>query len=500
MDEEKTPEEKAPQKPTLLQSAIPVLFLIVLLAGSVAYFGGDSSYGPNQIVLILSAMVGAIIAMRNGFTWRQVQDGMVHGVSLAMGAIFILLVVGSLIGTWIMAGIVPTMIYYGLQVLSPKIFYAACVIICALVAVATGSSWTTAGTVGIALVGIAQAFGLNPGITAGAIISGAYFGDKLSPLSDTTNLAPAMAGTDLFTHIRHMLWTTVPSIVIALILFTIIGFFGDVSGEGGSLEGMLADLRGSFNIGWYLLLPVAAVLYMIFKKMPAFPALLVGALLGGVFAIIFQQDVVLGYVGETSLPRFLALLKGFWMSLFGTFTASTGNPALDELLSRGGMESMLNTIWLIVSAMMFGAVMEKSGMLQVLASRILSVAKGTGGLIVATLATSIGANIIASDQYIAIVVPGRMFRAEYQKRKLNPKNLSRALEDAGTLTSPLIPWNTCGAYMSGVLGVATFAYLPFAFFNLMNPFISAIYGFTGFSIVPLEEGDDGLAAAGLEPA
>ena len=477
-----------PATPTLLQAAIPVLFLIVLLAGSVAYFGGDSSYGPNQIVLILSAMVGAIIAMRNGFTWRQVQDGMVHGVSLAMGAIFILLVVGSLIGTWIMAGIVPTMIYYGLQVLSPKIFYAACVIICALVAVATGSSWTTAGTVGIALVGIASAFGLSLGITAGAIISGAYFGDKLSPLSDTTNLAPAMAGTDLFTHIRHMLWTTVPSIVIALILFTIIGFFGSATGESpGDIATMLADLRGSFNIGWYLLLPVAAVLYMIFKKMPAFPALLVGALLGGIFAMIFQQAVVLEYVGETSLPRFLVLLKGFWMALFGEFKAATGNAALDELLSRGGMASMLNTIWLIVSAMMFGAVMEKSGMLQVLASRILSVAKSTGGLIVATLATSIGANIIASDQYIAIVVPGRMFRAEYQKRKLDPKNLSRALEDAGTLTSPLIPWNTCGAYMSGVLGVATFAYLPFAFFNLMNPFISAFYGFTGFSIVKLTD-------------
>ncbi|MFQ5572513.1 MAG: Na+/H+ antiporter NhaC [Rhodothermales bacterium] len=485
--------EEGTRKPTLLQSLIPVLILIGLLASSVFFFGEDSSYGPNQIVLILSAMVAAVVGMRNGFTWKQIQAGMVHGVSLAMGALFILLVVGSLIGTWIMAGIVPTMIYYGLQILNPSVFYAASCVICALVAIATGSSWTTASTVGIALVGIAAAFGLNLGIAAGAIISGSYFGDKMSPLSDTTNLAPAMAGTDLFTHIRHMLWTTVPSVTIALILFTIIGLFGSASGEGGDLSVMLNALSGSFNIGWYLLLPVAAVLWLIIKKMPAFPALLVGALLGGLFAVIFQQDVVLGYVGETDLPRSLALLKGFWMALFQEFTASTGNAALDDLLTRGGMSSMLNTVWLIISAMMFGAVMEKTGMLEVLASKILSTARGTGGLIAATLGTSIGANIIASDQYIAIVVPGRMFRAEFEKRKLDPKNLSRALEDAGTLTSPLVPWNTCGAFMAAALGVPTLTYLPFAFFNLMNPVISAIYGFTGFSIVKLEEEEEAMA-------
>ena len=487
-------EEGTIKKATLLQATITVVVLVLMLAGSVYFFGSDSSYGPNQIVLILAAMVGVIIGLRNGYTWRQLQDGMVHGVSLAMGAIFILLVVGSLIGTWIMAGIVPTMIYYGLQILSPKIFYAACCVICALVAVATGSSWTTASTVGIALVGIAAAFQLSVAIAAGAIISGAYFGDKLSPLSDTTNLAPAMAGTDLFTHIRHMLWTTVPSVTIALILFTIIGFFGTTSGEGGDLQVMLDALSGSFNIGWYLLLPLVAVLFMIVKKMPAFPALLIGALLGGVFAMIFQQEAVLAYVGETDLPRFLALLKGFWMALFGKFIATTGNVALDDLLTRGGMSEMLNTVWLIVSAMMFGAVMEKTGMLEVLAARILRSAKSTGGLIISTIGTSIGANIVASDQYIAIVVPGRMYRAEFEKRGLDPKNLSRALEDAGTMTSPLVPWNTCGAFMAGALGVATFAYLPYAFFNLMNPVISAIYGFTGFTIVPLEE-EETLEAA-----
>lgn len=475
------------KKPTLGQALIPVFVMVGLLASSVVFFADNSSYGPNQIALILSAMVGAIIGIRNGFTWKELQDGMVHGVSLAMGAIFILLVVGSLIGTWILAGIVPTMIYYGLQILSPSIFFAACCIICALVALATGSSWTTAGTVGIALVGIASAFELNLGMAAGAIISGAYFGDKLSPLSDTTNLAPAMAGTDLFTHIRHMLYTTIPSFVIALILFTIIGFMGDTPAEGGGLDEMLTALSTSFNIGWYLLLPVVAVLFMIYKKVPAFPALLIGALTGGVFAMIFQQSVVMDFVGDTELPLLFALLKGFWMTMFDGFVANTGNTALDELLSRGGMSSMLNTIWLIVSAMMFGAVMEKTGMLQELAGRVLGMAKSTGGLITATVATSVGANIIASDQYIAIVVPGRMYRAEFAKRKLAPKNLSRTLEDAGTITSPLIPWNTCGAFMASTLGVSTVAYLPFAFFNLMNPIIAMIYGFTGFSIVKLDD-------------
>ena len=482
-------QESDKKKPTLGQALIPVVVMVGLLASSVVFYSDNSSYGPNQIALILSAMVGAIIGIRNGFTWKEIKDGMVHGVSLAMGAIFILLVVGSLIGTWIMAGIVPTMIYYGMQILNPTIFYAACCIICAMVALATGSSWTTAGTVGIALIGIAGAFELNLGIAAGAIISGAYFGDKLSPLSDTTNLAPAMAGTDLFTHIRHMLYTTVPSFVIALTLFTIIGLMGDTPSEGGGLDEMLTALSASFNIGWYLLLPVVGVLFMIYKKVPAFPALLIGSLIGGVFAMIFQQEVVLEFVGETDLPRVFALIKGFWITMFDSYSANTGNEALDELLSRGGMSSMLNTIWLIVSAMMFGAVMEKTGMLQELASRLLGMAKSTGGLVLATVTTSIGANIIASDQYIAIVVPGRMYRAEFEKRRLAPKNLSRTLEDAGTITSPLIPWNTCGAFMATTLGVSTVAYLPFAFFNLMNPIIAVIYGFTGFSIVKLDDED-----------
>ncbi len=479
--------------PSIWQSLLPVGILILLLVASVNFFGEDASYGPNQIALILSAMVSALIGLRLGFTWKQMQGAMVKGVSLSMGAIFILLVVGSLIGTWILGGVVPTMMYYGLQVLNPTIFYAACCVICAIVAIVSGSSWTTVSTIGIALVGIAAAFDLHLGIAAGAIISGAYFGDKLSPLSDTTNLAPAMVGTELFTHIRHMLWTTVPSITVALILFTIIGFVGRPTMDlSTGLDEMLNALENSYNLGVHLLIPVVAVLGLIYKKMPAFPALLIGALLGGIMAMVFQQEVVIAFVGESDLPHVLVLFKGFWMVMFGEFTANTGNAALDDLLTRGGMSSMLDTIWLIVSAMMFGSAMEKTGMLMVITKKILGAARSTGTLILATLGTAFGMNIVAGDQYISIVIPGRMYRAEYEKRGLDPKNLSRALEDSGTLTSALIPWNTCGAFMAATLGVPTLYYLPFAFFNYMNPVISAIYGFTGFTIVPLDK--DGNAS------
>jgi len=473
--------------PTLGQALIPIATLIGLLSTSVYLFGDGSSSGPNQIALILTAMVAALIGLKNGHTWHELQEGMVHGVSLAMGAIFILLIVGALIGTWILSGIVPSMIYYGLKVLDPSYFYAASVIICAMVSLATGSSWTTASTVGIALVGISGALQLSPAVTAGAIISGAYFGDKLSPLSDTTNLAPAMAGTDLFTHVRHMLWTTIPSLVIALIIFAVIGFTSPHAASGGDLSAMLTTLESSFNIGPHLFLGPLLVFFLIYKKMPAFPALMIGALAGGVMAMIFQPTVVTSFADSKELGGFTVLLKGVWKSLFAPFSLQSGNEALDSLLSRGGMSSMLNTIWLILSAMIFGAVMEKTEMLDVIASKILSMAKSTGGLITATLATSLGMNIVASDQYIAIVLPGRMYRAEFARRKLHPKNLSRALEDAGTLTSPLVPWNTCGAFMATTLGISTFAYLPYCFFNLLNPVISAIYGYTGFTIEKLDE-------------
>ena len=471
---------------------MPVLFLIGALAASVYLFGDSSSRGPSQIALILSAGVGILLGIKNGYSWAELQRGIVEGISLAMGAMLILLMVGSLIGAWILAGVVPSMIYYGLAVLTPSVFFAAACVICCVTSLATGSSWTTAGTVGVALVGIAAAQGLHLGIAAGAIVSGAYFGDKMSPLSDTTNLAPAMAGSDLFTHIRHMMWTTTPSIIITLILFVIVGLSSAAPTDTASVDAIRQAISSQYAIGPHLLIPLAIVLGLVIARMPALPALLIGALVGCVFAVIFQRPAVVAYAGQPELGQGAALIKGAWMSLFDGYKLESGNKALDELLSRGGMASMLPTVWLIISAMMFGAVMETTGMLQRIAASILSAVRGTGSLIFATLATAFSMNVVASDQYIAIVLPGRMFRAEFQRRGLHPKNLSRCLEDGGTCTSALVPWNTCGAFMAQTLGVATFAYAPFAFFNLINPLISATYGFTGFTIEKLKPGEEVL--------
>ena len=480
----------AGRTPSLAVSLVPVAVLIALLAASVALFGDGSASGPSQIALILAAAVGVVIGIAHGHSWRALEEGIVHGISLSMAAVLILLVVGALIGSWILAGIVPTMIYYGLQLLTPVIFFPSACALCCLVSLATGSSWTTAGTVGVALIGIAAAQELSLGLAAGAVISGAYFGDKMSPLSDTTNLAPAMAGTDLFTHIRHMMWTTTPSIILALTLFAVIGMRNAAPQDTTAVNTILEALRSQFQIGVHLLIPVALVLFMVVRKVPATPALLIGALTGCVFAVIFQQPAVTAYAATPGLPAWAALIKGAWMSLFDGYKLASGNPTLDELLSGGGMASMLPTVRLILAAMIFGAVMEATGMLARIATSILTLVRGTGSLIAATLATAVGMNVVASDQYIAIVIPGRMFRAEYARRRLHPKNLSRSLEDAGTVTSPLVPWNTCGAFMAGTLGVATLTYLPFAFFNLINPFVALIYGFTGFTIEKLPPGEE----------
>jgi NhaC family Na+:H+ antiporter len=486
----------AARAPSLGFSLVPVLVLIALLAASVALFGDASSSGPNQIALMLAASVAGVLGLALGHPWHALERGIVHGISLAMGAILILLVVGALIGSWILAGIVPTMIYYGLQILTPAVFFPSACVLCAFVSLATGSSWTTAGTVGVALIGIAMAQDLNLGLAAGAVISGAYFGDKMSPLSDTTNLAPAMAGTELFTHIRHMVWTTAPSIVIAVLLFAAVGLRAGAPQDTAAVGIILDALRSSFRIGVHLLIPLVLVLVLVVRRMPALPALVIGSVTGCLFAVLFQREAVLAYASTPDLPVWAALVKGAWMSLFDGYALQSGNASLDELLSRGGMSSMLSTVWLILSAMTFGAVMETTGMLQRIAQAILGSVRGTGSLIAATLGTSIGMNVIASDQYIAIVLPGRMFRAEFARRGLAPQNLSRSLEDAGTLTSPLVPWNTCGAFMSQTLGVATAAYLPYAFFNLINPIVAAIYGFTGFTIVKASEAEVQLTRRG----
>lgn len=488
--------ELSSRTPSLLQAVLPVLIMVALLALSVFLFGEDSSYGPNQIALCIGAAVAGLIGWYNGLRWVELEDGMVQGITIAMRAILILFCVGLLIGSWIMSGTVPTMIYYSLLALNPAVFYFACCVICGLVSVSIGSSWTTAGTVGVALIGSAIGMGLSPEITAGAIISGAYFGDKMSPLSDTTNLAPAVVGTDLFKHIRHMVWTTTPSIVIALVIYLLIGINIDAPQQVDRLQVTLGLLQSNFNVGPIMLVPLIVLLVMAARKFPALPTILLGSLLGVIWAALFQQAALINMMADVQNPL-IATIKGLWQTLYSGYVMNSEDPTLNDLLSGGGMSSMLNTIWLILCAMVFGAMMDRTGLITVLVAYALSFAKTTGSLIVTTLITCIGANIIASDQYLAIVFPGRMYKLEFERRGLDVVNLSRTLEDSGTITSPLIPWNTCGAFMSGTLGVATFSYLPYCFFNLINPFVAALYGYTNFRITPAEvvDGKPGLHQA-----
>ena len=474
------------QKPSLFQALIPILFLIVVLFINVRIFGDGALDGSNQILLILSGAVATLVALKLGMPWADIQKGIVKTISSAMASIIILLLIGSLAGTWLLSGIVPAMIYYGLQILNPTIFLVAACIVCSIVSIATGSSWTTAATVGIALIGIGKALGVNDGMIAGAVLSGAYFGDKMSPLSDTTNLAPAMAGTDLFTHIRYMAYTTIPSISITLVIFLILGFMQGGSGDVTETEAILTAISSKFNInGWLFIVP-AVVVFLIVKKMPAIPAITIGALLGGVFALIFQPEVVQsvsGWTGSASEIAFVGVMK----SLYGDIAIVTGNATVDDLLKSGGMYGMLNTVWLIVSAMIFGGVMESSGLLKRIADAVISKISSNGSLVAATAGTTIFFNGTASDQYLAIVVPGRMYADIYKEKGLAPENLSRTLEDSGTVTSCLFPWNTCGAYHSGVLGVATGAYLPYAFFNLISPIMTIAFAYLKIKIRPLSE-------------
>ncbi|MDQ3394412.1 MAG: Na+/H+ antiporter NhaC [Bacteroidota bacterium] len=477
------------KRPSLQEALIPVIFLIVMLATNVMIFGDGALEGSNQIVLILSAAVAGLIGLKLGFSWTQMQDGIVKSISDAMASILILLLIGSLAGTWLLSGIVPAMIYYGLHILNPTIFLFAACVVSAIVSVATGSSWSTIATIGIALLGIGKTLGMSEGLVAGAIISGAYFGDKMSPLSDTTNLAPAMAGTDLFTHIRYMALTTVPSIVITLVIFIIIGFTADSALIPEEVAIVLNTINTTFNInGWLFLVP-AIVIFLIVRKVPALPALLVGTLLGGVFAIIFQPHMVV-QVSEVANNYWLASYIGVMKAIYTRIAIVTDNDLVNQLLSTGGMYGMLNTIWLIICAMVFGGVMESVGLLQRITEAIISKVHSTGSLIASTVGTCIFFNLTASDQYLAIIVPGRMYANTYRSRGLKPENLSRALEDSGTVTSVLVPWNTCGATQATILGVATMTYLPYCFFNIISPFMSILFGVANIKIArykPQEE-------------
>jgi NhaC family Na+:H+ antiporter len=479
------------KKPSLLIALIPVIFLIVLLSVNVWIFGDDTISGSNQLTLLFAASVAAVLGVFYKVKFKDMLDGAVESISSAMGALIILLLIGSLAGTWMMSGIVPSMIFYGLELLNPTIFLVAACIICSIVSLATGSSWSTIATIGIAMLGIGNALGINDGLIGGAIISGAYFGDKMSPLSDTTNLAPAMAGTDLISHIKYMMWTTIPSITITLIIFLIIGINLEFkSGELDQVAIMQSSLSNSFNISlWSLTVPLI-VIVLIIKKTPAIPALLLGAVLGGLYGVIFQPNIIQEISGEMSNTS-LQYFKNSYISIIKAMTINvdidTQNLAVNKLISTSGMSGMLNTIWLIICAMSFGGVMEKTGFLNIITESLMKFVNSRKSLFLTTSGTCLFLNITASDQYLAIVVPGRMFASSFKKYELDPKNLSRTLEDTATVTSPLIPWNTCGATHAGVLGISTFIYLPYCFFNLISPIMTLIFAYGNIKIAKLRK-------------
>lgn len=458
---------------SIWEALIPVIALVAMLAYNVSVFGDDALSGSNQFILLLGGAVAAIVGFQNKVSYKQMIAEVAENVKSTTGALLILLMVGALAGTWLISGIIPAMIYYGLQILNPTIFLGACVIICAIISIATGSSWTTAATVGIALIGIGEALGISLGMTAGAVLSGAYFGDKLSPLSDTTNLAPAMAGGELFSHIQYMLYTTVPTISVTLIVFIIIGLNLETSGTA-DIEAILASIDSSFNInGWLFIVPVAVV-FLIIKKTPPLAALLIGTLLGAVFALVFQPAVVAGLTGVDSLT-FESAYKGVLKAITVETSIPSDNEALSDLFAAKGMSGMLGTIWLIVCAMVFGGIMDGIGALDRITKSLLGMAKTTFGLFASTVGSCLALNVTASDQYLAIVVPGKMFANAYKDRGLAPENLSRTLEDSGTVTSVLVPWNTCGAYHSGVLGVSVAEYFVYAIFNWLSPITTLVF-------------------------
>jgi Na+:H+ antiporter, NhaC family len=491
------PARRPPRPPSLLDAVLPIVVLIGLLALTIAFFGVDATNGPLQVALLLSAAFASLIAFKNGYTVAAIRDATVGGVTTAMGAIFILLAVGALIGTWNMAGTIPTVVDYGIRLLSPSWFYLATAAICALVGMVTGSSWTTAGTLGVAFVGMAKVMGLPEAIAAGAVICGAYFGDKMTPLSETTILVPQLVGRGLTTgkHIRNMFWTAGPALGISLVIFLLLGLNAEPEG-GVSTDAAREALGKVFNISAVNLLPLALLVLFAVLKYPPFLAILGSALFAGILAPFTQSAAVTAFVDQPELGSVATAIKAIFAAMATGFVSNSGVEPIDELFSRGGMASLLTTVWLVLGALSFAAVVEHAGFLQRLLAPIVSRTRRRGSLILAVNASGIGLNVVAGDQYVADVLPARMFRGEFARRGLAPEVLSRAVEDSGTVTSVLVPWNTCGAYISGVLGVPTASYLPFCFFNILSPVLDVLFGFIGFK-VPNATPEEAAAA---EPA
>ena len=452
--------------PYLWEALISILGLVLFISLAILRYGTDP-----HVPILLGVFVAAVIGMRAGFSWKEVETGMLNGITNSLQAIVILAIIGILIGVWILSGVVPTMLYYGLKVLHPKIFLPATLIICSITSLATGSSWGTSGTIGIALIGIGAGLGFPLPLVAGAVLSGAYFGDKMSPLSDTTNMAPAMVGTDLYTHIKHMTYTTGVSYGITLIIEIVIGFFyGGGEADLESVNQILAGIESQFSVNPILLIPPALVMILAFRKIPAVPGIVVGILSAGLLGAILQGN------------GFGSMLS----AAYGGYVSNSGVEVVDNLLTKGGFESMMYTISLVICAMMFGGIMEKTNQLRVVVEVILKKAQSTGSLITATILTAIGANLILCDQYMAIVMTGKMYAQSYKDKGLAPQNLSRAIEDSATVTANLVPWNSGGAYQAATLGVPTIAYLPFNFFCWITPIVSMLYGWFNITIDPLE--------------
>ncbi len=470
------------RRPSVLDALIPLITLAVLVAGSIAVFGLDALSGPIQVALILCAMVAALVAVKNGNTWVEVQEAGQSALSSVTSAMFILLAVGALIGTWNLSGTIPTLVYFGIQVLQPSWFYAAAALICALIALSIGSSWTTTATIGVGLVGIALMLGVSPAITAGAVISGAYLGDKLSPLSETSILASQMVGVDIYQHLKRQIWTSIPAFVLAFAGFLVLGFVGapDVVNPLG-VETELSSLSSIYAITPWNLLPLALLIVLSIRKVPASLALMFSALFAGLTAAFLQPEVVQNFAGDTG-GAVLDGIRAAWQAMATGFSIDTGISEIDELVSRGGMASMLTTLWLIIGAVTFGVLLERFGLISRLVDPIIHAATSTGRLYVTVFGCAFALNVVAGDQYIALVLPTRVFRAEFIARGLAPTNLSRLAADSGTVTSPLVPWNSCGAFMAAVLGVPTLAYLPYCFFNIASPILSVLYGIIGFKV------------------
>lgn len=474
--------------PSYFDALAPLVVLALMITSSVALFGLDAINGPIQVGLFLAAMVTSLIVSKNGHSWQAIGQAGRQGVSSVVDAIFILFAVGALIGAWNMSGTIPTLVYYGILMIHPNWFYLATILVCAIISLGIGSSWTTAGTIGVGLVGLSVMVGVSPAIAAGAVISGCYVGEKMSPLSETAILSAQITGSDTNTHLRQQAWTSLPALAIAAILFAVLGFADGVRGLGEDvIASELRALNGLFWISPANLLPLLVLVVLSVLRTPAALAIMFSALCAALLAPFTQPEAVLRFVVDPDAAPLgspaIAFVKGGWLALANGYQANSGIPMVDALLSRGGMSSMLTTVWLILGALLFGTLLDEFGLMAKLITPVLNRAKSTGRLIATVVGTAFGLNLVSGDQYVAVVLPARLFRGEFERRGLASTNLSRAVCDAGSVTSPLIPWNSCGAYMAAVLGVPTLLYGPYCFFNILSPLLTLLLGFTGIRIL-----------------